>query len=151
MKSEFSTHEPVRKEGHTVVEMFLLLRQEFPDIPAENWLAWEPGGRYRVGIALGNIINTAAEVRGTIDDEWSWERVTLTYPDVRHWDGDYRVPSFNWTGAIRVRGPEGKNFILVSFINAGGYLGYDYFVSTRDISTIKAFADAAVEATMEKS
>jgi len=151
MKQEFATHEPVRREGHTSVDMLLLLRARFPDVLTNEWMNWEPGGQYRAAHALGMMIGLNTDKKGTIDDYWSWERWGWPdYPDVRCWDGSYRQPGYHWTGLVEISGQKGENFKLVSYINSSGYLGYEYFVSTRDLEVLHTFITAVIEATTEK-
>jgi hypothetical protein len=137
---EFSDNQPLPRRGFTSIEATEFLHREFPQIP--RWTCWWQGwakSRY----VLQKIVGKDCATSGTIG-EWSWKRITTSYPTPHYWDGeDYkRREGDRWAGMIEVQGPDVTPFLLFSFLDSSGQVGRTYFASTQDITLLRRFAEA---------
>lgn len=141
MISEFANRAPVARRGMTSVEAVQFLRSELPDVPA--WLCWDCD--YDLSQYLGKI-PAGSRSKGRIGD-WSWESVKTSYPVAAYWSGNRKgnKPWAGWGGVIRAKKPDGKGFLLFSFLHSTGIVGDMYLASTCNRHLLTQFAEAVTK------
>lgn len=125
---------PSPRRGLTSIAAAMFLSGEFPRLP--NWTCWVPQPRYRQG--LSRIVGDNDQ-KGRIND-WSWERVAMSYPVVSYRVGHPLEKYYGWSGMIRIRGAEGADFFLFSYLDSTGSIGKRYFATITDHELLSRFA-----------
>jgi len=135
--SEFPCITAVPRRGLTSVEAAEFLKREFPDVP--RWLCWKASCASYKG-ELARIVGKPGQRKGKLG-QWSWSRVSCSYPFLFYWHCDLsnRQSPDQWAGAVRIRGSNEENFILFSFLNSVGDVGSWYFASTLDLRMLDRF------------
>lgn len=134
---EFRRNPSVAARGFTSIEAMEFVRHEFPQVTA--WTYWEV-----YHLFMGHLVD-GKRWSGSIG-EWRWEPVPCSYPAVLIWDSKVRregsLLGFNWTGVLKMTGPDNIEFLLFSHLNAMGNVGLRYLISTQDPVVIERFSDA---------
>jgi len=129
------------KAGFSPVEATAFLHDEFPDIP--NWtylhMANHPGSS-----AISRVVGNGYASSGQVE-RWKWERVPTNYPRFALWGGRLKVKQVDsmWAGAIRIQSPEGREFILFSYLSHRDEFCNQYLASTDDLVLLKRFITTA--------
>ena len=143
VESEFVTEGAVPRAGLTSVQAVKFLRFIAPEIAA--WTVWRPDHEY-----YQRIVGSADQKKGEIG-AWRWELVESAYPVVytlvtRTFQDILGMEDYsNWTGLLRILGPQQENFLLFSYLNSNGQTGSRYVVSTTDKSVLGRFSRAVRE------
>jgi hypothetical protein len=141
--SEFVYGGYIPRVGLTSVQAVSFLKTACPDIAV--WTVWTPDHAY-----YSKIVASAGFDKGGIG-AWRWERVASAYPaaylfkmnssqNLRGLDDES-----DWTGIVRIMGPEQENFLLFSFLSSNGSIGNRYVASTADKTVLERFSRAVRE------
>ena len=130
------------KPGFTPVEATAFLHEEFPDIPHWTYvhMAHHPGVS-----AMAKIVGNGYAPSGHVG-LWKWERASTKYPCFALWGGRLGVKKNDgmWAGAIRICSPEGREFILFSYLSHRDEFCNQYLASTDDLALLRRFIIAAM-------
>jgi len=121
----------------TSIEALEFLRKDFPEVP--NWLCWQSACVPQAA-AIGKI-PVDSKQSGRIGD-WSWTRVESSYPALSYWSGNMQEAhrTDGWTGVLNIRGPNGTDFLLLSYLSSLGTVGGVYMSSAGDLDLLVQFA-----------
>ncbi len=133
---EFRRNPSVAARGFTSIEAMEFIRREFPKVTA--WTYWEVGH-----IFMGRLVD-GKQWQGSIGT-WRWEAVSCSYPALLIWDSkakrDGSLVGSNWTGVLKVTGPDNIEFLLFSHLNAMGGIGTRFLISTQNPVVIEKFSE----------
>ncbi len=136
--SEFRSDGLFPRNGMSSVDAVKFLETACPEV--DRWGVWEPDHDW-----VRAIIPDGDANEGAIAD-WTWHRVVIRYP--RIW---YAILSFckepenKWTGLLKIRSPEGSEFLLFSFLDSTGMVGARFMVSTTNLELLNRFSDIVRE------
>jgi hypothetical protein len=141
--SEFVRGGYMPRAGLTSVQAVSFLKTACPVIA--GWTVWTPDHAY-----YNKIVASAGMDKGEIG-AWRWERVESAYPaaylfkmnssqNLRGLDDES-----NWTGIVRIMGPQQENFLLFSSLDSNGCIGRRYVTSTADKTVLERFSLAVRE------
>ena len=137
LDGEFRRNPSVAARGFTAIEAMEFVRHEFPQVT--SWTYWEVNH-----IFMGSLVD-GKRWNGSIG-EWRWEPVPCSYPAIFIWDSkakrDGSLAGSNWTGVLKITGPDNIEFLLLSHLNAMGGIGNRYLISTQDPVLIETFSNA---------
>ena len=130
---------PVARRGFTPIEAVEFLRKEFPSVG--QWTFWRPS--QMMCHTLGMMAGKGHQTEGRIGN-WSWSRVSSSYPTLLLWDGYSTDPARgdDWIGVLKIRGEKDEEFFLFSFLNSLGAIGQWYLASTPDVQVLDRFGRA---------
>ena len=140
MSDEFIYHGPLPRSGLTSVEAVRLLKKECPAV--SDWTCWKPEHDH-----FAKMLKAGDAGHGAVGD-WAWARLPCSYPHVTYVNME-RGPEClqsNWTGLLKITGPGGESFLLLSVLTSLGEVGGWYLVSTRDETVLSRFSRAVKEA-----
>ena len=137
MDGEFRRNSSVAARGFTSIEAMEFVRHEFPQVT--SWTYWEVAH-----VLMGRLVD-GKQWSGRFG-EWRWEPVPCSYPAIFIWDSkakrDGSLAGSNWTGVLKITGPDNIEFLLLSHLNAMGGIGNRYLISTQDPVLIETFSKA---------
>jgi len=128
---------PIPLKGMTTVEAVEFLRKNFPEV--DSWMSWWVDQTpYQNAIMR---FAARAEDSGQVG-AWKWERVPSPYPRLIYWHGrdSHKTEADGWVGVIKVSGPDGKEFLLFSFLSTRGEVANIYLASTSDKFLLERFS-----------
>ena len=145
MSAEWMTSRGMRdkqdaKPGLTPVEATAFLHEEFPSIPHWTYIHM---ARHPAVSAMARIAGNGFAPCGHVG-LWKWERVPTKYPCFALWSGRrIKETDSMWVGVIRVRSPEGQEFILFSYLSHRDEFCNQYLASTDDLALLRRFITTA--------
>src|SRR5512141_563388 len=109
-----------------------------------HWTCWQPG--YAMARLVGMIAGRGPQRQGQIG-AWSWVRIPCSYPEVAFWNGYDTDPqrSDDWVGMLKMRHPDGKEFLLFSYMGVRGAVGWSFLASTRDVKLLEELGQTLEE------
>ena len=132
--------EESEKAGLTPIEATKFLQEQFPDVPNWTYIHAERELRLR---SLALMLRSGYQKEGHIKD-WTWKRVECDYPRLCLWSGrkSTRDVSNIWAGVISVTAPDGRSFMLFSYLSHRDEFCNQYITSTDDVKLMNAFFKA---------
>lgn len=142
MREDIVNAQDVRKRmgsmsGFTPVEATAFLQEEFPDISHWTYIHL---GRHPATPALAKFAGNGYTESGRVG-QWKWERVACRYPRFAIWGGQNKARTDRgmWAGVLRVHSPEGKAFLLFSYLSHRDEFCTQYLASTDDLALLRQF------------
>ncbi len=128
---------PVLKSNFTPIEATDFLHRAFPEVSQWTYIGMRGNPLYW---ALGRVAGNGYQAAGTVG-AWRWERVPTRYPRLALWGGSLSVKGSIglWVGAIRVFSPDGRDFLLFSYLSHRDDFCKQYLASTDDLVLLRRF------------
>lgn len=127
--------EPLRGT-FTPIEATAFLHREFPEVGSWTYVGMRNTPQ---ASALGQLCGVGYQVSGTVGN-WRWERVPTRYPRLALWGVKLGVRTGRiWAGVIRVHSPDGRNFLLFSYLDHKDTFDGHSLASTDDVALIRRF------------
>jgi hypothetical protein len=128
------------KPGFTPVEATAFLQEEFPDVPHWTYIHLS---HHPANPAMARIAGYGYAESGQVGS-WKWERVESRYPRLAFWGGELKARGGGgvWTGVLRIHSPDGKAFLLFSYLSHRDEFCHQYLASTDDRELLRQFVSA---------